>query len=76
MVITFNFKSFLIYNMENPNGEPEEIFLKDLEKEYYRLQFIVDKENENIKKEMEISIQAGELVGKIYNETNLKLAKK
>ena len=67
-VITCNFKSFLIYNMENPNGEPEEIFLKDLEKEYYRLQFIVDKENENLKKEMEISIQAGELVGKIYDE--------
>lgn len=67
-VITCNFKSFLIYNMENPNGEPEEILLKDLEKEYYRLQFIVDKENANLKKEMEISIQAGELVGKIYDE--------
>ena len=67
-VITCNFKSFLIYNMENPNEEPEEILLKDLEKEYYRLQFIVDTENENLKKEMEISIQAGELVGKIYDE--------
>ena len=67
-VITCNFKSFLIYNMENPNSEPEEIFLKDLEKEYYRLQFIVDSENEHLKKEMEISIQAGELVGKIYDE--------
>lgn len=67
-VITCNFKSFLIYNMENPNGEPEEIFLKDLEKEFYRLQFIVDKENENLKKEMEVSIQSGELVGKIYDE--------
>ena len=67
-VITCNFKSFLIYNMENPNSEPEEIFLKDLEKEYYRLQFIVDNEKEHLKKEMEISIQAGELVGKIYEE--------
>ena len=67
-VITCNFKSFLIYNMENPKGEPEEILLKDLEKEYYRLQFIVDAQNENLKKEMEISIQAGELVGKIYDE--------
>lgn len=67
-VITCNFKSFLIYNMENPNGEPEEILLKDLDKEYYRLQFIVDAQNENLKKEMEISIQAGELVGKIYDE--------
>ena len=67
-VITCNFKSFLIYNMENPNGEPEEILLSNFEKEYYRLQFIVDIENENLKKEMEISIQAGELVGKIYDE--------
>lgn len=46
-VITCNFQSFLIYNMEKPNGEPEEILLKNLEKEYYRLQFIVDTENEN-----------------------------
>ncbi len=67
-VITCNFKSFLIYNMENPNGEPEEILLKDLEKEYYRLQFIVDSKSENLKKEMEVSIQAGELVGKLYEE--------
>ena len=67
-VITCNFKSFLIYNMENPNSEPEEILLKDLPKEYYRLQFIVDSEKEHLKKEMEISIQAGELVGKIYDE--------
>ena len=67
-VITCNFKSFLIYNMENPNGEPEEILLENLEKEYYRLQFIVDKENENLKREMEISIRAGDVVGKLYDE--------
>lgn len=67
-VITCNFKSFLIYNMNNPNGEPEEILLENLEKEYYRLQFLVDSENANLKKEMEVSIKAGELVGKIYDE--------
>ena len=67
-VITCNFKSFLIYNMENPNSEPEEILLENLDKEYYRLQFIIDEENKNLKREMEISIQAGELVGKIYDE--------
>jgi type I restriction-modification system DNA methylase subunit len=65
-VITCNFKSFLIYNMENPNGEPEEILLENLEKEYYRLSFIVDSENEHLKKEMEISIKAGDLVGELY----------
>ena len=46
-VITCNFKSFLIYNMENPNGEPEEILLENLEKEYYRLQFLVETGNEH-----------------------------
>lgn len=71
-VITCNFKSFLIYNMENPNGEPEEILLENLEKEYYRLEFLVDAGNEHLKREMEISIQAGELVGKLYDEV-LKL---
>ena len=67
-VITCNFKSFLVYNMENPNGEPEEILLENLEKEYYRLQFLVETGNEHLKREMEISIQAGELVGKLYDE--------
>ena len=67
-VITCNFKSFLVYNMENPNSEPEEILLENLEKEYYRLQFLVKTGNEHLKREMEISIQAGELVGKLYDE--------
>ena len=67
-VVTCNFKSFLVYNMENPNGEPEEILLENLEKEYYRLQFLVETGNEHLKREMEISIQAGELVGKLYDE--------
>ena len=67
-VITCNFKSFLVHNMENPTGEPEEILLEHLEKEYYRLQFLVETGNEHLKREMEISIQAGELVGKLYDE--------
>lgn len=53
--------------MEKPNGEPESILLKNLPKEYYRLQFIVNSQNENIKKEMEISIKAGEIVGILYD---------
>lgn len=66
-VITCNFSEFLIYDMNKPNGEPEQIFLKDLPKEYYRLQFLVDTGNDDIKKEMEISLKAGELVGKLYD---------
>ena len=65
-VVTCNFKSFLVYDMNQPNGEPEEILLKDLATEYYRLKFLVDAQNEHISKEMEVSMQAGDIVGKIY----------
>ena len=53
--------------MEKPSGEPEEILLKDLKKEYYSLQFLVDTGNQNIQKEMEVSFQAGCLVGSLYD---------
>ena len=36
-IVTSNFQSFYIYDMEKPGGDPEIIQLEDLEKEYYRL---------------------------------------
>ena len=66
-IVTCNFAEFHVYDMERPTGEPEIIRLADLEKEYYRLQFLVDTGDSNIKKEMEISLQAGELVGVLYD---------
>jgi len=66
-IVTCNFAEFLVYDMEKPNGEPAQILLKDLPKEYYRLQFLVNTGDEHIKKEMEVSLQAGGLVGKLYN---------
>ena len=41
--------------------------LADLEKEFHRLDFLVNTGKEHIKKEMEISLQAGELVGVLYD---------
>lgn len=66
-VVTCNFAEFYVYDMERPNGEPEIIRLCDLEKEYYRLQFLVDTGDNNIKKEMEISLEAGKIVGELYD---------
>ncbi len=66
-IVTCNFAEFNVYDMERPTGEPEVIFLKDLEKEYYRLQFLVDTKDQHVKREMEISLQAGELVGVLYD---------
>ena len=66
-IVVCDFKEFHIHDMNRPNDTPEIIKLEDLEKEYTRLQFLVDKGNERIQKEMEISLQAGELVGKLYD---------
>ena len=66
-IVTCNFSEFLVYDMERPNAEPEQIFLKDLGKEYYRLMFLVDQKSEHLSKEMQVSMQAGEIVGRIYD---------
>ena len=53
--------------MENPNGEPFEIRLADLGKEHYRLRFLVETGNEHLEREMRVSMQAGAIVGKLYD---------
>jgi len=47
-VITCNFSTFLVYDMERPGGEPEEILLENLPTEFYRLAFLTDSGNEKI----------------------------
>lgn len=66
-IITCNFKEFWVYDMNYPNMEPQKILLENLEKEWYRLEFLVKEGNENLQKEMELSIKAGDLVGRIYD---------
>ena len=66
-IVVCNFREFHIHDMNRPNDAPEVVLLSDLEKEYNRLNFLVDTGDENIKREMEISMQAGELVGKLYD---------
>ena len=66
-IVVCNFREFHIHDMNRPNDTPEVIKLEDLATEYGRLKFLVDTGNERIKKEMQISLQAGELVGKLYD---------
>ena len=66
-IVVCNFREFHIHDMNRPNDEPEVVALDDLEKEYHRLNFLVDTGDENIKKEMEVSLQAGEIVGVLYD---------
>ena len=66
-IVVCNFKEFHIHDMNRPNDTPEVIKLEELETEYSRLQFLVETGNERIQKEMQISLQAGDLVGKLYD---------
>ena len=67
-IVACNFKTFEVHDMEHPTDAPEVIQLADLEKEYHRLSFLVDDTNAHIKKELEVSIQAGEIVGVLYDK--------
>lgn len=53
--------------MEQPQSEPEVIELERLPQECHRLRFLVDDGSQLLRREMEVSIQAGELVGRIYD---------
>ncbi len=65
--VASNFSEIRIYDNNSLGAPPEIIYLKDLERDYTRLGFLLDKKDEHIEKEKELSIQAGELVGKIYD---------
>ena len=67
-IVVCNFQTFEVHDMEHPNDAPQIIQLADLEKEYHRLSFLVDDTNIHLKKELEVSIQAGEIVGVLYDK--------
>lgn len=65
-IVISNFAEFHIYDMEKPFGDPEILLLADLPKESYRLQFLVNKDDEHTQKEMQVSMDAGKIVGDLY----------
>lgn len=67
-IITCNFQNFHVYDLENPTAEPLRIKLADLEKDAYLLNLLVERSDSLLQKETELSIKAGELVGRLYDE--------
>lgn len=65
-VVTCNFAQFLVYDMEQPNGEPHEILLDNLPDEIYRLRFLVDAADSHVAREEQVSLKASEIVGNLY----------
>ena len=66
-IVSCNFREFQVFDMERPNDEPELIELENLGEEYYRLQFMVNVGDSRVAREMELSRDAGQLVGRIYD---------
>jgi len=66
-IVTCNFDEFRIYDRTKPLAPPMRVGLGDLPKETYRLAFLVNPKEKAIDHELEISVQAGRIVGEIYD---------
>ena len=64
-IITSNFAEIWIYDMAVMQPEPVKLALADLQTKYHLLDFLVNKKQNKITEEVELSKAAGELVGKI-----------
>ncbi|MBR2773810.1 MAG: SAM-dependent DNA methyltransferase [Selenomonadaceae bacterium] len=65
-IITCNFKQLFIYDMETLEP-PIKILLEDLPEKYHVLDFLIDKDKNKVRIELELSLKAGEIVAKIYD---------
>lgn len=66
-IVVSDFKSFEIYDMEKPGSDPLVIKLQDLDKQYYLLEILVKDNAEELQKEQDLSVAAGELIAKLYD---------
>ena len=66
-IVTCNFQEFQIHDQNKPGQDPEIIKLDTLQDAAYRMEFLVKKEHVSLSEEMKISMQAGEIVGKLYD---------
>ena len=68
-IVTCNFQQFLIYDMNEvrPEEKPISILLEELPEKYHLLSFLLDATVKKITVEQQLSVKAGELVGKLYD---------
>lgn len=68
-IVTCNFQKFLVYDMDEvrPEEKPIEILLEELPEKYHLLNFLIDPGVKKITVEQQLSVKAGELVGKLYD---------
>ena len=66
-IITSNFDEIWIYNMHEQQPKPQKVSLLELQDKYKLFDFMVKKDVKQISHEVEVSMQAGDIVGLIYD---------
>lgn len=68
-IVVSNFGEIRIHDMNTrePEKEYTSIMLQDIQSEYHRLKFLLKEEEKIASKEVEISVQAGNIVGQVYD---------
>lgn len=66
-IIVSNFSEIRIYDMDARVPEPAILLTAELQNKYTKLDFLIDSEQTLRPDETEVSVKAGELVGKIYD---------
>ena len=69
-IVTCNFDEFRIHDLdkENPGSDYTAVMLEELPDLLYLFGFFTDKGSSRIEREKQLSVKAGELVGKLYDE--------
>ncbi len=65
-IVTCNFDGFRIYDLEHPDDAFIGLTLDELPEKSYLLSFFTDESNSRLVKEKELSVRAGEVVGRLY----------
>ncbi|KRL96194.1 DNA methyltransferase [Levilactobacillus hammesii] len=67
-ILVSNFNEIEIHDMSHPHDEPKIVKLVNFKNQYRELAFLIDKHQQRVIEEKQISIDAGNLVVDIYNE--------
>ena len=65
-IVVCNFSEFLIYDMETLE-KPTKILLSELPDKFHVFDFLVEHTKNKLRVELELSLKAGEIVGKLYD---------
>ena len=65
-IVVCNFAEFLIYDMETLS-KPTKILLSELPEKFHAFDFLIDENKNKLRVELELSLKAGEIVGKLYD---------